>query len=288
MKEKEKEKTPIKNMENISSFSLEEKKLLKKYMDEYNDMYQKILILSQDEFIEKLKKHIELSLRSKIKKYSEKSKTKVQEFLIEKIYQSDYKYAQIIQKNIENRNRFEISKNYFKGEIIPHCDKDKKNGYYIHSCGEKFQTFKYKLSYDYYILHLDKDSKAKDINTNHYENILFCRKCKMIYKSSLIKFKCAETSVDFYSKINLSYLDNEDLPFATWAKYHCNVVINDLMKCQKCSNNLYLLRKKIKNNDKKYVFCKKCNQIWLPEQLKWECLLCKNKFSCDAKVYNPL
>ena len=288
MKEKEKEKTPIKNMENISSFSLEEKKLLKKYMDEYNDMYQKILILSQDEFIEKLKKHIELSLRSKIKKYSEKSKTKVQEFLIEKIYQSDYKYAQIIQKNIENRNRFEISKNYFKGEIIPHCDKDKKNGYYIHSCGEKFQTFKYKLSYDYYILHLDKDSKSKDINTNHYENILFCRKCKMIYKSSLIKFKCAETSVDFYSKINLSYLDNEDLPFATWAKYHCNVVINDLMKCQKCSNNLYLLRKKIKNNDKKYVFCKKCNQIWLPEQLKWECLLCKNKFSCDAKVYNPL
>ena len=287
MKEKEKEKTPIKNVENISSFSGEEKKLLKKYMDEYNDMYQKILILSQPEFIEKLKKHIELSLRSKINKYSEKSKNKVQEFLIEKIYQSDYKYAQVIQKNIENRNRFEISKNYFKGEIIPHCDKDKKNGYYIHSCGEKFQTFKYKLSYDYYILHLDKESKSKDINTNHYENILFCKKCKMIYKSSLIKFKCAETSIDFYSKINLSYLD-EDLPFATWAKYHCNVVINDLMKCQKCSNNLYLLRKKIKNHDKKYIFCKKCNQIWLPEQLKWECLLCKNKFSCDAKVYNPL
>ena len=287
------EKTGIisdRNMESISSFTLEEKKLLKKYLEEYNDMYQKILILSTKDFVEKLIKHIELSLRSKINKYSLKSRNKVQEFVIEKIYQSDYKNAQIIQNEIEKRNRYELSKNYFKGEIIPHCDKDKKNGFYIHSCGERFQTYKYKISYDYYIMNLDKENKVKDINTNHYANILFCKKCKMLYKSSLIRFKCDETGIDFYSKISLCGGENDEdnLPFATWSKYHCNVVINDLMRCHKCKNNLFLLRKKIKNKLKKYIFCKKCNKIWLPDQLCWECIICKKKFSCDAKDYNPL
>ena len=285
---KEKEIIPNNN-ECIISFTDEEKKLLKKYLEEYNDMYQKILILSQKEFIEKLIKHIELSLRSKKNKYSEKSRKKVLEFLIEKIYQSDYKYAEIIQKSITKRNRYELSKNYFKGEIIPHCDKDKKNGFYVHSCGEKFQIFKYKISYDYYIMHFKNENKTKDINTNHYENILFCKKCNNIYKSSLIKFKCNETGIEFYSKISISNDENDDdLPFATWSKYHCNVVINDLMKCHKCSNNLYLLKRKVNHIDKNFIFCKKCKKIWSHTQLRWECLICKNKFSCEAKAYNPL
>ena len=58
------------NNDNISSFTYEEKKLLKKYMEEYNDMYQKILILSPNEFISKLIKHVEISLSSKTNKYS--------------------------------------------------------------------------------------------------------------------------------------------------------------------------------------------------------------------------
>ena len=60
------------------------------------------------------------------------------------------------------------------------------------------------------------------------------------------------------------------------------------MKCQKCSNNLFLIKKKIKNEKKNYIFCKNCNEMWAPEEVKWECLICKKKFSSDAKVYNPL
>ena len=286
MKEKEKDSNQNHKNDNISSFSYEEKKLLKKYMEEYNDMYQKILILPKNEFISKLINHVELSLSSKSNEYSTESRNKIQDFINEKIYKSDYINARIISENIEKRNRYELSRNYFKGEIIPHCDKDKKNGYYIHTCGERFQTFKYKISFDYYMTHFSKDKKYKDINTNQYQKVLFCKKCNMIYKSSLIKFRCAETAIHFYSKLTSTNSENDenDLPFATWAKYHCNVVINDLMKCQKCSNNLYFKKK----NKKNYIFCKKCNEMWDPQEVKWECLICKKKFSSDAKVYNPL
>ena len=124
--EKENQLIQGKNIEKQLSFNSEEKKLLKKYIEEYKDMYQKILLLSKDEFVDKLEKHIELSLRSKIKNYSEQSKSKVKEFIVDKVYESDYKYAQIIKNSIEKRNRYELSKNCFKGEIIPHCDQDKK------------------------------------------------------------------------------------------------------------------------------------------------------------------
>ena len=286
MKEKEKDSNQNHNNDIMGSFSYEEKKLLKKYMEEYNDMYQKILILPKNEFISKLIKHIELFLNSKSNKYAKESRNKIEDFIIEKIYKSDYINARIISENINKRNRYEQSRNYFKGEIIPHCEKDKKNGYYIHTCGERFQTFKYKLSFDYYMMHFSKEKKYKDINTNQYLKVLFCKKCNMIYKSSLIKFRCAETGIYFYSKLTSTNNDNDenDLPFATWAKYHCNVVINDLMKCQKCSNNLYFKKK----NKKNYIFCKKCNEMWDPQDVKWECLICKKKFSSDAKVYNPL
>jgi len=286
MKEKEKDSNQNHKKDSISSFSYEEKKLLKKYMEEYNDMYQKILILPKNEFISKLISHVELSLSSKSNKFSTESKNKIQDFINEKIYKSDYINARIISENIERRNRYELSRNYFKGEIIPHCDKDKKNGYNIHTCGERFQTFKYKLSFDYYMMHFSKEKKYKDISTNQYQKVLFCKKCNMIYKSSLIKFRCAETAIHFYSKITSTNSENDenDLPFATWAKYHCNVVINDLMKCQKCSNNLYFKKK----NKKNYIFCKKCNEMWDPKDVKWECLICKKKFSSDAKAYNPL
>ena len=244
-----------------SSLTLEEKKLFKKYIEEYNDLYQNILILSPSEFITKLNKLVEYSLHNK-NKYSEKAQEKIKEIITEKYYKIDYKFAQKIKIKLIKENKV-----YFQGEILPHCDKDKKNDYYIHSCDEKFLIFE------------------KDRNV-----ILFCEKCNMIYKDNLIKFKCNESKIDFYSKIILKKenTNEDDLPYATWSKYHCNAVINDLMKCQKCSNYLFLLKKNLKNIEKKYLYCKKCKKAWYPSFLQWECLICKKLFSCDAKAYNPL
>ena len=49
MKEKEKQI----NNEHKISFNEDEKRLLKKYIEEYNDIYQKILLLTPEEFIKK-------------------------------------------------------------------------------------------------------------------------------------------------------------------------------------------------------------------------------------------
>ena len=244
--------------------SIEEKKLFKKYLEEYNDLFQKILILSPTEFSTKLTQLVEYSLRSK-NSYTKKSKDKIKEIITEKIYKVDYKLAQKIKIKLINN----INKEYFKGEILPHCDNDKKEGYYIHSCGEKFLIF-----------------NSEDNKENSY--FLFCEKCNMIYKESLIRFKCEENCIDFYSKLILDKNNEENLPYATWAKYHCNAVINDLMKCQKCSNNLYLFKKNLKNGEKKYLYCKRCKKAWYPSFLHWECLICKKLFTSDAKAYNPL
>ena len=266
----------------ISLFSDEEKKLLKRYLDEYNDLYQKILILTPNEFIRTLIKCVDASLKGKQNVYPSKMKAKIQQFLSEKIYSTDYKFAQVVQKTIEKRKNTELISHYFNGEIIPHCEKDKNDGFYIHSCGEKFQVFKYKHNEDFSNI-FDKD---KISNNSQNDIILYCIKCSLIYKSNLIKFKCYNSDLYFYSKI--CFKDDEDkenyLHYATWVKYHCNAIINDIMKCQNCGYNLYLKTK----NEKKYLYCKKCKIDILPMDINWKCLICKQEFKSEAKIYNPL
>ena len=262
----------------------EEENLFTKYLEEYNDTYPKILLLNPLEFFQNITKGLEFSLKEKINGFSQESKTKIEEYLIEKIYPSDYKFASLIRKNIKNRNSSEISSHYFKGEILNHCDDDKLNGYYIHSCGERFQYFRYKTSNNLNNSMVYKNIDNKNCGTN-YDIFLFCEKCEMIYKSSLIKFKCHLTGEDFYSKLlELDKNDNNDpnsLPPATWKKYHCNAVMNDKMKCEKCENDLYFI-----SNTK--VFCKSCNKEYNPLEIKYKCLICRKIFSSEAKIFNSL
>jgi len=266
------------NNKNIISFTYEEEKLLKKYLEEYNELYQKILILSPKEFIRTMVKRVEITMKEKFNGFSNGTKSKIEDFIIEKIYCHDYKYALFVKKNILKRKQDKIISHYFKNEIIPHCDNDKKKGYYVHTCGEKFQTFKYKP-----IINLPSIYKKKKyFNSTEPEYLLYCIECDMIYKSDLIRFKCNSSNECFYSRI----LDNNDLvnntQLVTWKKYHCNIIINDAMKCQKCNENLYFLQ----NN--KNIFCKKCNVEFDPKELVWKCMKCKCDFVAEVKIFNPL
>ena len=274
-----------KKQHNIT-FTEEEEKLLKKYLEEYNDTYPKILLLNPFEFFQNVIKGLEFTLKDKLNGFSQNSKSKIEDYLIEKVYPSDYKFALFIKKNIKNRTKEEISSHYFKGEILTHCEDDKCNDYYVHSCGEKFQFFKYKISNNNtkYLFDNNSYNKSPEKNNNQYDICLFCEKCEMIYRSNFIKFKCGLTGEDFYSKIidnNNNININSMNPLATWKNYHCNAVINDKMKCDKCNNKLYFI-------SPTKVLCKNCNQEFNPLDIKFKCIVCKENFSSEAKIFNPL
>ena len=260
------------------SFNDEEKKLLNKYLDEYNDLYQKILILSESDFMENIKKKVVITIKSKIKNYSLKSIKKIEDYLKEEIYLPDYKLAKAIKKIILNRSKREKALHYFRGEIIPHCPEDKKDDYYIHTCGKRFQFFKHKTNNN-----LNNDLSQH--NGIYYDYILYCIECNLIYKSSLIKFKCFNNDTEFYSKllINLNEDDksNENI-YATWKKYHCNAIINDTMKCDKCEESFIFLQ------ESNLLYCPSCKIKKNPLDITWKCIICQKEFQTEAKIYNPL
>ena len=269
-------------------FSEEEEKILKKYIEEYNDTYPKILLLNPLEFFQNIIKGLELSLKEKINGFSSTSKSKIEDYLIEKIYPTDFKFALFIKKNIKNRSKEEISSHYFKGEILSHCDDDKCNGYYVHSCGEKFQFFRYKKSKNTFDINSNNSNNSTDKKQSQYDLCLYCEKCEMIYKSDFIKFKCNLTGEDFYSKIisnnnDDNYDSNSQYPhsLATWKNYHCNAVINDKMKCQTCNSKLYFI-------SPTKVLCKTCDKELNPLDINYKCIVCKKYFSSEAKIFNPL
>ena len=75
---------------------------------------------------------------------------------------------------------------------------------------------------------------------------------------------------------------NKKLHLATWAKYHCNAVINDTMKCHICNNPLFI---DSKNNN--LLKCLTCNYSIESSKLTWKCIICKSEFTSEAKNYNP-
>ena len=261
---------------NYSSLTTEERNLIKVFLSEYNDTFHSILILPSKEFIGNITKRVELALKKIGRKFREKSKNTAEDFIIEKIYLKEVKLAsnamKIIKKKIEENTALN---NIFNGKIIEHCNKDKKDGYYIHSCGEKFYFFKYKPLVNFNNL----DSEP---NKNILETFLICIKCDMIYKGNFIRFTCNDSNYDFYSKIIKDDEINKELPFATWKKYHCNLVINDTMKCPICKESFYY------DKNKNILICKKCNSNVNPEKTVWKCLICKNDFKSEVKEYNNL
>ena len=258
------------------TLSLEEQKLLNIYLNEYDDIFQNILLQPPREFIRNVIKRVEISLKKKFNDIPSSTRAKVEDFLTEQIYSKDYKLASLAMKTIEKRlNNPNHLPNIFNGKIFEHCSKDKKNGKYIHSCGECFYNFKYKPLYN-------RDSLFEEIKDEEYKLFLICIKCECIYKSDLVKFHCNSTDIDFYSKILDNNLNKNKLPFATWKRYHCNAVINDTMKCNKCKENL------LYDKESNLIICSKCQICQNPKNLKWNCLICHKDFVSDVKEYNPL
>ena len=218
-------------------------------LEEYKDLFPEILLLSKKDFFSSLQRYIQINLATSEKIYPKGVLRKIMN-LIEKKYYNEEIIK--IEKKLKKNNLEENDSQNF----IPHC---KHTGGMIHPCGEK-------------LFNLEK-------------KYFYCAKCKLIYKSDYILLKCDKCNVNYYTEIQEENDKKDNYKPATWLKYHCNALINDTMKCQKCKNILYLNINN-KNNSNNTLYCLKCNTKINPYEISWKCVLCNSPFFSEPKVYN--
>ncbi len=228
----------------------EEEQILKLAIEEYNELFPRILEITQEKFIPTLEKYLNITLIPKKQIFQTYSLSKILKIIKEKYYVPEYEKINKIIHSIKN---IKLCETFTNRNFIPHCN---KNCQPIHSCGNKM-----------YILD----------NFNY----LLCLKCQKIYHNNLVLFYCSYCKCDYYTSINLNLNKNkkENFKIATWEKYHCNAIVDDIMKCLKCKNFLYI---NIKN---KKLTCLNCN-FEFGKNINWRCIICNKEFSCDAKEYN--
>jgi len=250
-KEHSNENTMNKN----NSLSLNESLLLNKILEEYNDLFPEIMHLKKEDFLSSFQNYIQIYFASKNILFSIDILNKIMNIIINEYYLKEKDKIDELIKSLNNNQLFidEKNKNY-----IPHCYNTNEP---IHICGKKFYN----------------------LNNGEY---FYCLKCNKVYQYKSVLLFCKYCNKDYYSEIKENYniinknkIDYKLKP-ATWVKYHCNVSMNDTMKCPKCNNNFYL-------NMKNRLVCIKCNYDIDQFDIKWICEICGLEFISEAKEYNP-
>ena len=251
-----------------SKIILNQKEIINKLTQLYNFFYSyyfpSILNFSKVNFFEKINKGIEEGISQNndidinspnINQYLIKIKDN-----IENKYNRDYQTISIsYQEYINKTKQYEYIIHFRK-----HCAKT--NSIALHPCSNRSQGK--------FIFIQSKDSSS---------SYAICSKCKQCYKSDFILMLCTSCNKKYYSTILKEKEDNNIFP-ATWEKYHCNTMVNEIMKCIQCHSTLYI------DLSKKKLVCqnKRCNFISEPESILWRCSVCKEDFRSPAKIYNPL
>ena len=236
-----------------NSLTKNESLLLNKILEEYTDLLPEIMHQKKDDFLDLFQKYVQIYFASKNILFSIDVLNKIMKIVFKEYYSPEKEKIEDLIKNLDKSQIYIDNDNK---NFIPHCYKTDKP---IHVCGEKL----YKLD----------DG-----------NYFYCLKCNKIYYQKSVLLFCENCQKDYYSEIkeniNKNRIDYKLKP-ATWANYHCNVSMNDTMKCPKCLNSFYL-------NMKNRLFCIKCNYDIDQYDIKWKCQICSKEFLSEAKEYNPL
>ena len=75
--------------------------------------------------------------------------------------------------------------------------------------------------------------------------------------------------------------NDKNIQPATWEKYHCNLIMNEQMKCLQCKNVLSY------NLSTNRLICLSCGFNSEPDEILWKCVKCEEEFHSGAKIYNP-
>ncbi len=250
-----KEKLSIleKEFSNLSKF---EEKLYEIHIIEFEEKFEKVLKLTQHEFVKEFENRVKLVLEdmySPLAFKNEKLGVLVKnntKRIFEEMYKKHYKGVKDNYKpKVKQTGVINFNKHCKRSSNVP-----------LHTCKGKFFPV-----YD----------EEKEIS------YLICLKCEMVYFSSAVLMSCEMCDAEFYTTVSGASVYNDLVP-ATWEKYHCSALINDQMRCIKCKDVLYL---KVKENMLK---CQSCKFEAEPKTIVWICMLCKGEFKAEAKAYNKL
>ena len=260
------EEENIENMPQIimNEGIISESDLFDIYEIQYNDIFSKILKISEEKFFALLQEHVLLNLRL-INKLSDLSlMSYVQELLSER-YRQDKEKAEKDLSTIQKIKNDELIFLDYNNCYI-HCN---KNLEIKHKCGNKL------------IL---------------YNEFIYCIQCKNVYTEKQIKLFCDKCNKNYLSQIrkNIEDIDDDNdddeilYPVAFNEKHGCKnsdeLLNNDeKVKCLECESELYF---NLAENDDNFLICTKCKLMFDRRNIKFKCNYCGEKFSSNVKIYN--
>ena len=225
---------------------------------QYNDLFNKLIKKSLEEFIYLLKQQIILHLRiidkqcdssllsNFYKKYQNISKN--EKIRIIKIFNE---LGSFQEKNLVYLNIL---------DIYVHCPQCKEA---IHKCGNKLVIF---------------------------ENYFFCIKCKKVYNSNHIKLFCKECKKTYLTTKRTALEKKNNYFYSTsYIKYHCLSENEEKIKCLNCENDLYyninINTKGKEEKGIKDIFCIKCKLIFDTKEIFFTCKICGENFKAEPQIY---
>ncbi len=238
-------------MSNKITLSKNEEQILNLAIEEYEDLFPNIIEISQKDFMTLVEKYIDIDLVPRNIILPKGILKKILNIIQYQYYQKEYDKINQLIHSIDSISTCEK----FKGtNFYPHCKHNKEP---IHTCGRKM------------------------FNLNNLE-YLICLNCKKIYHSQYFLLYCKHCQCQFYSGIeNIKNEEDKIIKPATWLKYHCYAIINEVMKCPSCNNTLYL------NLNNRNLICKNCKFEINELEMKWKCIICQKYFSSEARIFNP-
>jgi len=236
----------------------------------YSDLFQQILIISRTNYLKNVEKKLDKIILEQYPEYITIKKEYIDS--LKKEINSKYNNQYILLKKTINNFIKSPELFQFVTNFTPHCSKCDKIAY--HNCINS-------LTYGKFI----------QVNSNNNDYVI-CTGCHLCYKSELIEMYCRNCKKNFYSELikdnNTNTLKTntfqKKLPFATWEKYHCGFIINEIMKCIKCKSNFYYDN----INNKLICLNPACRFESNPKSIIWKCSICSSDFISSVKAFNPL
>ena len=243
---------------------ISEKELYELFEFNYDDLFCKILKISEKSLTYFLKQQVIYNLQIIKKEVSPETLSTYLDLFIKR-YKDNFKlvkknYNIIKEKQKEEKNDLmylDITKCYI------HCPKCIN---ILHKCGKKL------VIYDEYI---------------------YCIKCNNVYNKNQIMLFCSECNKNYLSKLRKPVFNGnkkfEKLFLLKFKKYHCNTNKDEKIKCLKCSNNLYFRLEQnnpTKDNKINIIYCIKCKLKYNLEDVFFKCKICLKNFQSEAKLFS--